>query len=150
MDAITILKRCRAAQEDMEQLRRRIEQRRGILDGMGAQQADPGGNPARQRMAASMAQLEGSLAARRESYEAEKVAVCALIDTVPSMEGQVLYDYYVRRWVTSEIARKENYTEGYVRKAKRNGERLLDMLTEAQVDRLLPPWYLKEKGGEEA
>lgn len=148
MDAITILKRCRAAQEDMEQLRRRIEQRRGILDGMSAQQAGPG-EGARQRVAESVSQLEGALTARRESYEAEKVAVCALIDTVPSMEGQVLYDYYVRRWVTSEIARKENYTEGYVRKAKRNGERLLDMLTEAQVDRLLPPWYLKEKGGEE-
>lgn len=149
MDAITILKRCRAAQEDMEQLRRRIEQRRSILDDVKVQQACPS-EDARQRLTACVAQLEGSLAARRESYEAEKVAVCALIDTVPSMEGQVLYDYYVRRWVTSEIARKENYTEGYVRKAKRNGERLLDMLTEAQVDRLLPPWYLKEKGGEEA
>lgn len=148
MDAITILKRCRAAQGDMEQLRRRIEQRRGILDSMGVQQANPNGSQARLRAAASVAQLEADLAARREMYEAEKVAVCALIDTVPSMEGQVLYDYYVRRWVTSEIARKENYTEGYVRKKKRNGERLLDMLTGAQVDRLLPPWYLR--GGDQA
>lgn len=146
MDAITILKRCRAAQEDMERLQQRMEQRRGILDSMGAQQADPESDQA-QRLALDVARLDSALAARRENYEAEKVAVCELIDTVPSLGGRVLYDYYVKRWSTSEIARKRNYTEAYVRKTKRNAERLLDMLTEAQVDRLLPPWYLKQERG---
>ena len=53
----------------------------------------------------------------------------------------------MKRWDTPEIARKEKYTAGYVRKTKRNGEQLLEMLSPERVDSVLPAWYLREKGG---
>ena len=86
--------------------------------------------------------------ARKEAEKAEKVASCALMDMVPDLEGRVLYDYYVKRMDTPEIARKEKYTAGYIRKTKRNAEQLLDMLGQERVRSVLPPWYLREKGGE--
>ena len=43
MNAITILKRCRAAKNDIERLQQRIEQRRDVLGSLSAPQADPNG-----------------------------------------------------------------------------------------------------------
>jgi len=76
------------------------------------------------------------------------VAACALVDMLPDLEGKVLYDYYVKRMDTSQIGRKEKYTAGYVRKMKRSGEQLLEMISRDRVNGTLPPWYLREKGGE--
>ena len=153
MNALTILKRCRAARNDIEQLQRRIDQRRELLDGLSAPQADPNGgsrgtpDPDKTgRILADIDELERELAARREAENAEKVAALSLLDMIPDLEGKVLYDYYVKRWDTPEIARKEKYTAGYVRKMKRSGEQLLEMLGAERVRSVLPAWYIKEKG----
>ena len=154
MNAMTILKRCRAAKNDIGRLLQRIEQRRDVLDSLSAPQADPNGGSRGTgdkdkigKILADIDELEREVEARKEAEKAEKTAALTLLDMVPDLEGRVLYDYYVKRWDTPEIARKEKYTAGYVRKTKRNGEQLLEMLSPERVDSVLPAWYLREKGG---
>ena len=155
MNAMTILKRCRAAKNDIGRLLQRIEQRRDVLDSLSAPQADPNGGSRGTgdkdkigKILADIDELEREIRARTEAEQAEKVSACALLDMVPELEGRILYDYYVKRWDTQEIARKEKYTAGYVRKTKRNAEQLLTMLDVDRVNGTLPGWYLREKGGE--
>lgn len=152
MKAMTVLRRCRAAKNDIERLEQRIIQRREVLDSIGAPQADPNGgsrggmDPDKTgRILGDIDELEREIQARREEAEAERVSACALMDMVPDLEGKILYGYYVKRLDTGEIARKEKYTAGYVRKTKRAGEQLLEMLSPEQVDGTLPPWYLRKK-----
>ena len=154
MKAMIILKRCRAAKSDIGRIQQRIDQWRDVLTSLSAPQADPNGGSRGTgdkdktgKILADIDVLEREITARREAYEAEKVSACALMDMVPDLEGRVLYDYYVKRWDTPEIARKEKYTAGYVRKTKRNAEQLLDMLDPDRVNATLPAWYLREKGG---
>ena len=154
MNAMTILKRCRAAKNDIGRLLQRIEQRRDVLDSLSAPQDDPNGGSRGTgdkdkigKILADIDELEREVEARKEAEKAEKTAALTLLDMVPDLEGRVLYDYYVKRWDTPEIARKEKYTAGYVRKTKRNGEQLLEMLSPERVDSVLPAWYLREKGG---
>lgn len=154
MNAMTILKRCRAAKSDIGRLQQRIDQWHDVLTSLSAPQADPNGGSRGTgdkdktgKILADIDVLEREKEARKEAYEAEKVSACALMDMVPDLEGRVLYDYYVKRMDTPEIARKEKYTAGYVRKMKRNAEQLLDMLDPDRVKATLPAWYLREKGG---
>lgn len=154
MNAMTILKRCRAAKSDIGRLQQRIDQWHDVLTSLSAPQADPNGGSRGTgdkdktgKILADIDVLEREKEARKEAYEAEKVSACALMDMVPDLEGRVLYDYYVKRMDTPEIARKEKYTAGYVRKTKRNAEQLLDMLDPDRVNATLPAWYLREKGG---
>ena len=156
MNAMTILKRCRAAKGEIERLQQRIEQRHEVLDSLSAPQADPNGGSRSSgdrdkigRILADIDELEREIEARKEAEKAEKVAAVTLLDMVPDLESKVLYDYYIKRWDTPQIARKEKYTAGYVRKTKRNAEQLLDMIGQDAVNRTLPAWYLKVKGGNE-
>lgn len=155
MEAMTILKRCRTAKSDIQRLRQRIGQWQDVLTSLSAPQADPNGGSRGTgdrdktgRILADIDQLEREITARKEAYAAEKVAACALMDMLPDLEGRVLYDYYVRSWDTPEIARKEKYTPGYVRKMKRSAEQLLEMLSPERVAAVLPAWYLREEGRE--
>lgn len=157
MDAMMILKRCRTAGNDIARIEMRIRQRWEILTAIGAPQADPNGGGRRSggdadrngRVMADIDLLERQKQARQEEYEAEKVAALALLDMVPELENEVLFLYYLKGKDTTEIARKKNYTAGYVRKTKRNGEMLLGMLAQERVDGTLPDWYLKRRGDED-
>lgn len=154
MKAIIILKRCRAARNDIERLQQRIDQWQDVLTSLSAPQADPNGGSRGSgdkdktgRIYAEIDTLEREKTARQERAEVEKMATRALMDMVPDLEGKILFDYYARGWDTPKIAREEKYTAGYVRKTKRAAEQLLDMLDPVRVDSTLPAWYLREKGG---
>lgn len=154
MDAMTILKRCRAAERDIERLEQLIAQRRAVLDGLSGPQLDPNGggrggqDPDKTgRIVADIDELERKKQQREEEHEVEKVAVTAMMDWLPIMEGKVIFGYYVDGLTTAEISKKEKYTMGYVRKAKRRGEELLGMVYEEKISELVPRWYLE--GGTE-
>ena len=154
MKALEILKRCRDAKGELERLQQRIAQRRDILDAK-APQADPNGGSRGSgdkdkigRVTADIVDLEREMEARKEELMAEQTSACALLDMVPDLESEVLHMYYVKNEDTARIARRKKYTNGYVRRVKRNAEQLLDMLDEERVNATLPSWYLKREGGE--
>ena len=157
MKALTILMRCREAKADISRLQMRIDQRREVLDSIGAPSADPNGGSNGSmdpdkigRILGDIDLLEREMDARKNAQKAETASALILLDMLPETENKVLYDYYVKRWDTAAIARKEKYTAGYVRKIKRSGEQLLDMVSPEKVAETLPAWYMREKGGEKA
>lgn len=155
MKALYILKRCLEGKKDLARIDAMIQQRRELLDDISAPQADPNGggrgstDPDKAgRILADIDQLERKRKAREEELEAEQVSGLSLLDMIPETENSILYQYYLRGVNTGAIARKKKYTTGYVRKKKRDGEMLLDMLSPERVAGTLPLWYLKERGEE--
>lgn len=151
MRAMIILRRCRAAQDDIRSLDQRIERWRDVLTSIGTLQADPNGGSRGSgdrdrygRIMADMDLLEREKARREEAWEAEKVSCCALLDMVPDLESDILHAYYVNAMDTGAIARAKHMTPGYIRKTKRNAEQLLDMVDAGRVAGTLPAWYLRE------
>lgn len=150
---MVILRRCREAAEDIRRLKERIAQRREVLGSLSAPQMDPNGgghgSPDRDKYGkiyGDIDQLEREQQRRREAENVEKMSALALLEMIPDLESRILYDYYVQRMTTPEIASSRKYQVSYVRKKKRDAERLMDMLSEERVNSTLPPWYLKEKG----
>lgn len=150
MEAMTIFRRCRAAEDEIQRIQVRISQRWDALTGIGAPQADPNGGSRgggdtdkTGRIMGDIDQLEREVQARREALQAETVAALTLLDAVPDLENEVLYLYYLKRMSTGEIAKEKSYTPGYVRKVKRDGEQLLAMLSPDRVRASLPAWYLE-------
>lgn len=160
MNAMTILRRCRAAETDIRKLDERIDRRREELTSLQAPQADPNGGSRGSgdkdkngRLLAEIDELERKKADREDEQQAERSAALTLVEMVPDLEGRVLYLYYAKKpekrgeqWDTGRIARKEHLTPGYVRKVKRNAEQLLDMVGQDLVDATLPAWYLERRG----
>ena len=157
MKANIILNRCRAAEEDIRKINEKIKRRREQLDDTSAPQVDPNGGSHGSgdkdktgRLMAEIDALERQLQTRKDAKNAEEVAVIALVDRLPDLEGVVIYKYYVKRMDTTAIAKdkedpENRYTAGYIRKVKRNAEQLLDMMEPDQVNALLPPWYIQGK-----
>ncbi|MBR2664831.1 MAG: hypothetical protein IKE25_14050 [Clostridia bacterium] len=151
MEAIIILRRCRNAANDIRKLERRIQLRRDAMLSV-TPRLDPnggsrgGGDPDLiGRILADIDDLERSMDARRKAEAVEICAVCIMLDRLTAMESQVLYGYYVRRESSGEIAKRLNYTAGYIRKIKADGERQLRGIAGAAVDALLPEWYREKE-----
>lgn len=155
MTAITVCRRARCAREEIGRLEQQMAQRWDALTGIAAPQADPNGgsrgssDPDKNgRIMADIDQLERRIQRRKERLEAEIVAVLALLDMLPDLESKVLHAYYLKRMSTTDIARKESYTTGYVRRVKRQAEQALGMLSAERVESTLPEWYLAEESEE--
>lgn len=148
MDALTIMTRCRNAAADMEELEGRIRQRRDALESAGGA---PGVSASRQgmvrdRMAeavSAITELEKRLAARRERYAVEIVAASAISESLDQPGGRVAYLYYGKGLNARAIARRMQYSEGYVRQLKRRAEDQLRGISGAQLYDYLPAWYLE-------
>ena len=67
-------------------------------------------------------------------------------------ESAVLHQFYIKRQKIPAIARKLGFTEGYIRKLKTMGERMLDELPQETVRGALPCWYIREypEGGQKS
>ena len=157
MKAIIILNRCRAAEKDLATIQEKIERRRERLDDTSAPQVDPNGGSHGSgdkdktgRLMGEIDALERQMQARNDAKNAEEVAVIALVDRLPDLEGKVIYKYYVKRMDTTAIAKdpkdpRNPSTAGDIRKVTRNAEQLLDMMDPEQVAALLPPWYVQRE-----
>lgn len=155
MQAMVILKRCRAAENEIGRIRLRIRQRRDILTAKSAGPGDPNGGSRGSsdpdkfgRVWSEIDALEREMEERIQRKSVEEASCCALMDMVPELESRVLYAYYVQRMDVPTIAKKLRYTEGYARKIKRRGEEILRLLREEKVAETLPRWYLEEYGTE--
>lgn len=151
MRAMTILKRVRDAERDLNRLQLRIRQRDDALRAMGGVRMDPNGGSRASgdgdrtgRLVAEKDQAERELQERKDALMAEITSAMTLLEMVPDLESEVLHRYYVLRDSTGAIARAKKYTESYVRKKKRDGEEAMELLTAERVDATLPRWYLKK------
>lgn len=150
MDAMTVLRRCRQSQIEIERLETQVWQRRDAMSSLQTVRMDPdgGSRPTGDqdkigRMLGDVDAIERLLEERRQAQAVETASSCALLDMLPDLESRVLYGYYVRRMTTAQVAKKERYQESYVRKVKRRGENALRMLTPERVRETLPRWYLE-------
>lgn len=150
MQAMTILLRCRRAEGEMEQLRRRIDRRHDVMTAIEAARMDeqlPGsgqGDPDRLgRLMGDVDELEQLLASRREAYAVELTAACVLLDQVDDLSGRVLDGYYISRETLSHIAHRMNYAISYVRRKKKEAEIAMNALPAEIVASALPPWYVR-------
>lgn len=150
MNGMTILERCRAADGDMARIRQRIQRRREAMECITPRMDSAGARGTAESdklgaFVAAITQLEAELAAREQARSVEVASACVLLDALPDVEGSVLHAYYVKRLPISVIARRMGYTDGYIRRLKREGEALLDALSTDVVIGSLPAWYLRDR-----
>lgn len=147
MDAMTILIRCRRSNADLAELEEKARQRRDAVTTITAALDREGGRgPATDRIAsaaAAVADIETQAERRRERQAVELVAVVQLSDMLPGIQGRIIYLYYGKALTVRAVAKRVKYTEGYVRRLRRIAEDTLRMLPEAQVESLVPQWYIR-------
>lgn len=152
MQAMEILKRCRNAENEIIRIESQIRRRRDLLGQTGAPAMDPnrGGRGSSDpdktgRILGDIDLLERALEARKQRKAVEEAASIALTEMAPELEGKVLYRYYVKRDTVAGIARKEKYTEGYIRKVRKRGEEIMRLLSPEKVATTVPRWYIEER-----
>ena len=154
MEAMTILRRCRAAQRDISTIELQIARRREVATMISAPQIKQDGaghaHCAYDRvgaMAPEIADLEAARERRMQRQAIEMAVGVILLDRVKETESRVLYHYYIRGMSTGATAKRLHYQQSYVRKCKARGEAELEAIPGTEVETLLPPWYLKEEEG---
>lgn len=150
MKGMTVLKRCRAAEGDMARIRQRIQRRREAMECITPRMDVTGSRSTAEpdkmdAFVAAITELEADLKARELARSAEVAAACVLLDALPEGESSVLHAYYVKRLKMPAIAKRMGYTEGYIRKLKKEGENLMDALPADIVAACLPAWYIRER-----
>ena len=146
MDAMTIFRRCRDARGDIEALEERIRQRRDALTQVTqAMDATGGGHGSpSDRMGtvvAAIADLSAQADARRQRQSVEIAAACVLCDMLDEKYSRVLHLYYVNGMTVRAVAKKLKYSEGYIRKLKRDAEDAVRGIDPDTVRGCVPEWY---------
>ena len=152
MNAMTIFIRCREADDELRAYAMRIQQRRDALTSITAPPPDPnGGSHARGRhdkipsIAADIGDIEAAMHHREERKRAEIAAACVLLDCLPVNQSRVMNLYYVQGFRVAQIAKRLNFSDGYIRKLKVISESTASAIDESVVDGALPSWYLREE-----
>ena len=120
MRAITILQRCREAEQDLRRIRQRIERRREAAESVTPRINAGGGRSTAESdkiaaFVAAITELEADLRGREQARRVEVAAACVLLDCLPENESAVLHQFYIKRQKIPAIARKLGFTEGYIR-----------------------------------
>lgn len=153
MTAIAILRRCRAAETDIQRVQQRIQQRRDALTYMSPQIKAAGGghSAAPDKIASITAEIDAlarQIADRERAYCAELEAAARLLDVLPGVESSVLHRYYIRRLSIGAIASSDDRSESHIRRVKRDAEKRMDKVAQEEVNGLLPAWYWQTTAGE--
>ena len=150
---MTLLRRCRAADEDIEKLERRIQRKRERMTSFGGMRMDASGGSRGtgegDRMAGMAAALDDAERAKRDREEAkiaELNAADQLLEMVPDQESEILERYYLNGNTLSEVARKMHLSAGYVRARKTDADLAAEMINGEKMERMLPKWYLQKWG----
>lgn len=150
MQAMTILKRCRAAKQDLERLGAQLERRQDAMRAFGGIRLDDvgGGRSAggdrMAKMSAEIDEIERAIQDRKDAKYAEIGSAIQLIDMIPDLEGDILHRYYVTGDSCPGIARALRYDRSYVLRKKREGEASIRKISEETVAATLPAWYIKK------
>ena len=151
MQAMTILKRCRAAKQDLERLGAQLERRQDAMRAFGGIRLDDvgGGRSAggdrMAKMSAEIDEIERAIQDRKDAKYAEIGSAIQLIDMLEDeLEGSVLHRYYVTGDSCNGIVRALKYDRSYVLRKKREGEADIGKLSEETVAATLPAWYIKK------
>lgn len=149
MNALDILKHCKAAHHDIENIRQLIDRKRDVLSALPTLKTDDTGGSHTKADKDKIGQilsdidlLEREIQTREAERDAESIAAVTFLDRLPAIESKILFEYYIKRRSTEEIAAKNNYTGGYVRKAKRTGEKKLEFVEFENIKYLFPDWYI--------
>lgn len=144
MTILNLMKRCRAYEQDLGNLNWSLAIWRDTavnmtapvdgLSGGGGGSSDKIG-----RVTAAIDEVEREIARRKFQYEFERVEVTAQL-TRPScgIKEEILIDYYLAGKSVAEIAHDRGYSESYISKLKRNGEKKY-----ASVAITMPEVYMK-------
>ena len=144
-----LMERCRRIDADRRSLRERIQRWWDVANRMGGGSYDLSGvhgGSGGDRMADIMGELdqaERSLQRREREYQAEIVAVNALLEPLPDLDQAIMHRYYISGDTLSAIATGLGYSYGYVRVRKSAACSRLEQLTPQKVARLLPGWYFE-------
>jgi len=154
MKAMTILTRCRRAEDDLRRIQQRIQQRREAAESVVPKTDRVGARGAAHpdwmgENLAAVSEQEARLTARERAYMAEVDAVCLILDRLTETESAVLYQFYINRQKAAYIAKKQGFSEGYVRKIKADAERAIEAIPEEWVETVVPKWYCEEWPEEE-
>lgn len=148
MNAVDILKHCRAAQRDITDLTEQLERKREILTALPTLKTDDTGGgrgtPERDKIGRVLADIdliEREIRTREAERDAESIAAASFLDRLSPTESKILFEYYIKRWDTGKIASTSNYTDGYIRKAKRDAEKKLSLVSYEKIKYLFPDWY---------
>ena len=150
MQAMTILRRCRKAKEDLKRLELQLERRNDAMRAFGGNRIDDiggsrvgGGSDRMARMSAEIDEIERAIRDRKEARIAEVGSAIQLIDMLEDdMEADVLYRYYVTGDGIAGIARAIPCDRSYVQRKKKDGEQSMGRLAGEQVAATLPGWYM--------
>ena len=152
MNAVDILKHCKAAHHDITYLQEQIERKREILTALPTLKTDDTGGshgtPDKDKIGRILADidlLEREIQTREAERDAESIAAASFLDRLSPIEGKILFEYYIKRWDTEKIAAKNSYTGGYIRKAKREAEKKLSFVRFEDIKYLFPEWYQEGK-----
>ena len=95
-------------------------------------------------MAAEVDALKKQISTRRRRHRVEVTATCDLVRYLPQLESEILFEYYVEGATTGSIAKKHQYSEGYIRQKKKSAEAKLLKLDAKAIRSVTPNWYRKE------
>jgi len=153
MKAIDILEACRAAPAEIRAIEQRRQEYLETAEAMG-RAPDPtgvsgGGSGDKTGSFATLAADQARLKKVRQArMQAETKAARKLLDHLPSEQSNVLHLYYIRGLTLNAIALRKRISYSYVRRMKKSAEKTLEAFDGAELEALLPKWYVlgKEPG----
>lgn len=152
MTALEILRRCRAAANEIWEIEQRIQNRKVAMASASSPQVGTEGRSnvhtdKMAQMAADVDELERMRQDREDARRAEVAAGCILLDRLPPTDSSLMTLYYIKSLSLSDIARQTRYAYSYVRKIKSRSEKALAAIDGEEVRKELPEWYLRRYGG---
>ncbi|MEA4928575.1 MAG: hypothetical protein VB104_07855 [Candidatus Limiplasma sp.] len=148
--ATLVLARCLAADGEVEALTIQHEQEMDVATSVGQPLQDAGDRHAAgthsekvANGACELAGILGEIEARKQRRSAEILCVSRMVKRLPVTQGRVIHLYYIKRLTLTAIARRMNFSYGYLRRVKADGLAALEKLPDEEVEAMLPPDYPK-------
>ena len=130
MTAYDVMRRLRGRSDECEALKAKIDMRRDAVTSITAAYGEKGSRGSAESdryaaYAAAVTELTGELDRLRCRWQQEMDYCLRLVDRLTGPQAKLLYLYYGKSWTVSGIAKSEGYTDGYVKRVKRETDEWL-------------------------